>query len=139
LTVNAIRPAGSGRRVSAVAAARKAWARIARVVQRCHEVRRREMHGELTVLDLPGRARILPLHADGVLAFLQIARLVDDQYCLGIAELAPDELADVSADCGGDRRRRRRCSGMGSRQRPPPSQDRGSRGPCWLHIMCPCG
>ena len=43
LTVNVIRPVGVGwvSRSVAVATARKAWASMARVVQRCQEVQRR--------------------------------------------------------------------------------------------------
>jgi hypothetical protein len=58
------------------------------------------VHGELAVLDLPGGAGVLPLHADGVPALLQVTGLIDDQHRIGVAELLADELPDVSTHRG---------------------------------------
>ncbi len=56
------------------------------------------MHRELAVLDLPGGAGVLPLHADGPGAFLQIAGLVDQQHAVGMPELGGHEIPHVGAD-----------------------------------------
>jgi hypothetical protein len=53
------------------------------------------VHGELAVLDLPRGAGVVPLHADGMPALLQVTRLVDDQHRLRVAETVTDELTDV--------------------------------------------
>ena len=56
------------------------------------------MHRQLTVLDLPGGARVLALHPDGVTALLQISRLVHDQNRVGVTQVLRDELTHVRAD-----------------------------------------
>ncbi len=53
------------------------------------------MHRELTVLDLPRGAGILPLDTDGVGALLQIPGLVDHQDPVGMPEPGRDEITDV--------------------------------------------
>jgi hypothetical protein len=46
-----------------------------------------EVDGDLRVLDPPGGAGVLPLHADGGTAFLQVTGLVDHQHGPRIAEV----------------------------------------------------
>lgn len=62
-----------------------------------------QVHSELTVLNLRGRARTLPLHPDGVPALLQIFRSPVSSMTstpLIITEMLTDELADIGTNLG---------------------------------------
>ena len=49
--------------------------------------------GHLLVLDPTGSAGVLPLHANGVRAVLQVASVIDDEHALWVAELIHDVAA----------------------------------------------
>lgn len=57
-----------------------------------------EVDRDLRVFDPPGRAGVLPLHADRRGALLQVPGLVDDQHRVIVLQLLDDEAAEVVAD-----------------------------------------
>jgi hypothetical protein len=56
-----------------------------------------EVHGHLGVFDPTGGAGVLALHPNGGGAALEVAGLVDDQHCLGVAQVLDEVGADVIA------------------------------------------
>jgi hypothetical protein len=57
-----------------------------------------QKHRDLSVLDAPRGAGVLPLHPDRAAALLHIAGLIDDQHRAGIGERVDDIPAQVIAD-----------------------------------------
>jgi site-specific DNA recombinase len=56
-----------------------------------------EVDGDLGVFDPAGGAGVLALHPNGGGAALEVAGLVDDQHCLGVAQVLDEVGADVIA------------------------------------------
>ena len=55
------------------------------------------MHRELAVLDLPGRAGVLPLHPGRAQALLEEPGLIHDQHALALTQMLHDVVPDVIA------------------------------------------
>jgi hypothetical protein len=55
-------------------------------------------HAQLTVLDAPGGAGVLPLHTGGAGALLQESGFVDHEYSVTVAEVFDGVGAHVIAD-----------------------------------------